>query len=342
MLALPPPARGDDDHSMVRRRIVVAVFDGVELLDVAGPIQVFSAANRLLGFDAGYDTSVVGPAAGPITCAGGTRLLADAAWTSLRHRVDTLIVAGAMTGGTYPPRAMLNEDLIHWLRTRAASRADRIASVCAGAHLLAAAGLLEGKRAATHWATIDELAAEHPTVDVDRDAIFVCDGAVWTSAGVTSGMDLALAIVAKDHGEPFARHVAKWLVMYLKRPGGQSQFSALLSAAPAEQPAVAEVQQWIPENLDAELSVASLAARAHMSERNFSRVFRNEVGIPPARYVERLRVEAVGRELIDTDRGLEAITRTVGFGSVETLHRAFRARFGVSPGAYRARFTLGK
>jgi len=325
---------------MARKRIVAAAFDGIEVIDLTGPMQVFTVATRLLGGAAGYDTTIVAAAVGPVTCAGGTQLVADRPWASIRGPIDTVLVPGALAFDGATPRPVVDPALVAWLRGAAVRRADRVASVCVGAHILAAAGWLDGRRATTHWATLDQLAETDRSIEVDRDAIFVRDGHVWTSAGATSGIDLALALVALDHGEALARQVAAWLVMYLKRPGGQSQFSAHLLSGQAEQPALAELQRWIPEHLSADLSVAALAARANMSERHFARTFRAEVGIPPARYVERMRTEAVARQLLDTALGLDVIARRVGFGSVETLHRSFRARFGVAPGAYRSRFRL--
>lgn len=325
---------------MPRKQIVALAFDGIELIDVTGPFQVFTGATRLLGGKAGYDTTLVAAKPGPVVCAGGTRLMADRAWSTLRGPIDTVLVPGALTFDGTVPVPTIDPGLVAWLGGDDAHRADRMVSVCVGAHILAAAGWLDGRRATTHWATLDRLAAAYPSVEVNGDAIFVRDGHVWTSAGASAGMDLALALVAFDHGEPLARQVAAWLVMYLKRPGGQSQFSAHLSTGQAEQPAIAELQRWIPEHLDADLSVAALASRIHMSERHFARTFRTEVGLPPARYVERMRTEAVSRLLLDTTLGLDNIAGRVGFGSVETLHRSFRARFGVAPGAYRSRFRL--
>lgn len=201
--------------------VVVTVFDGVELLDVAGPIEVFSAATRARHPATGYETVIVGPEAGPVRCAGGTRLLADLSWSALRRQVDTLIVAGGLSATDSGIEAIAVPSLVNWLRTPTAQRSGRIASVCAGAHLLAAAGLLDGRRATTHWATAAQLKASYAEVAVDPDSIFIRDGSIWTSAGVSSGMDLALALVAEDHGVELARSVAQWLVMYLQRPGGQ-------------------------------------------------------------------------------------------------------------------------
>ena len=326
---------------MPLKSVVVTAFDGVELLDISGPVQVFSVATRVLGGARGYDCTIVGIEAGPVACTGGIGLMAEQSWLTISDPIDTILVPGALRFDGKEPRPVIDPDLVDWLRGPVAHGAERVASVCVGAHVLAAAGWLDGRRATSHWATLDLLAADHPEVEVERDAIFVRDGSVWTSAGVSTGIDLALAIVALDHGESVARQVATWLVMYLKRPGGQSQFSAHLLADEAELPALADLQRWIPDHLDADLSVGALAARANLSERHFARSFRAEIGVPPARYVERLRIEAAARLLLDTGLGLDVVADRVGFGSVETLHRAFRNRFGVTPGSYRARFRLG-
>jgi len=214
----------------------------------------------------------------------------------------------------------------------------RTASVCTGAHVLAAAGLLDGRRATTHWATADRLAAAHPAVRVDADAVHVRDGDVWTSAGVSAGIDLALALVAEDHGDELARDVARWLVVHLARPGGQSQFSVALAVGPARRPAIRRLQEWLPDHLDADLSVAALADRAGMSVRHFARRFAAETGRTPAEHVEALRVEAACRRLLELDEALPTVAAACGFGAVEALHRAFRTRLGVTPAAYRDRF----
>jgi transcriptional regulator GlxA family with amidase domain len=247
---------------------------------------------------------------------------------------DTLVVAG----GQGARAAVADRELIAWLR-EAAPRVRRLASVCTGAFLLAEAGLLDGRRATTHWRACAALARDYPRVRVDPDPIFVRDGNVYTSAGVTSGMDLALALVEEDHGREVALGVARGLVLFLKRPGGQSQFSAQLSAQLASRQPIQELQAWIVENVHRDLSVDALAARAGMSPRNFARVFTREVGATPARFVEIARVEAARRRLEEEGgRGVEAVASECGFGSAETLRRAFLRRLRVSPADYRARF----
>ncbi|MEV0596185.1 GlxA family transcriptional regulator [Nonomuraea cavernae] len=217
--------------------------------------------------------------------------------------------------------------------------APRIVSVCAGAHMLAAAGLLDGRRATTHWATAAQLAVDHPEVVVEPDAIFVRDEHIWTSAGVSTGIDLALALVAEDHDAELARRVARWLVMYVRRPGGQSQFSEFLARSSATDAGIARLQAWIPDHLTEDLSNEALARRTNLSVRHFSRLFRQQVGVTPAEYVESVRVDAPARHLLHTGNGLRTVANSVGLGSVETLHRVFKQRFGVTPTAYRERFT---
>lgn len=323
---------------MTERTVVALAVDGVELLDLTGPLQVFSAATRLLaGRAGGYRTLIAAARPGPVTCAGGVRVVADLARDDLVTPVDTLLVPGvsaAARGGVEP---VVDPALVAWLRDRGPID-RRTASVCVGAHVLAAAGLLDGRRAATHWSAVSRLAADHPAVDVDPDAVFVRAGRVWTSAGVSTGIDLALALVAEDHGDELARDVARWLVVYLRRPGGQSQFSAPESVPAARRPAIRRLQEWLPGHLAEELSVPALAGRAGLSVRHFARLFAAEVGTTPAAHVEALRVEAACRRLIELDEALTSTATACGFGSVESLHRAFRTRLGVTPSAYRARF----
>ncbi len=213
-----------------------------------------------------------------------------------------------------------------------------MASVCTGAFLLARAGLLDGRRATTHWSRCEDLARRFPAVRVERDPIFVRDGNVFTSAGVTAGMDLALDLVEQDLGRERALQVARWLVMFVHRPGGQSQFSAQISAQLAEHDGLRDLQSWITDHLDDDLSVPALARRAHMSPRNFARVFRREIGVTPAAYVEAQRVEAARRHLERSGQSVAEVAEACGFSRVETIHRAFRRVLRVSPGQYRRHF----
>jgi transcriptional regulator GlxA family with amidase domain len=213
-----------------------------------------------------------------------------------------------------------------------------VCSVCTGAFLLARAGLLEGRRATTHWSGCDELRRRYPETVVDGQPIFVRDGDVWTSAGVTAGMDLALALVEDDLGPEVAREIARWLVVFLQRPGGQSQFSSHVTGAPAERRSLRDLQAWMADNLDGDLLVENLAERAYMSPRNFARAFRRETGLTPAAYVEALRVEEARRRLESGTEPIEAVASLAGFGTPETMRRAFARRVGVAPAEYRARF----
>jgi transcriptional regulator GlxA family with amidase domain len=315
------------------RRVLVLAVEGTESLDILGPVEVFDYADRQV--PGSYRIDVVGPTSdGQITMSNRLRLgVGPLPEPPPRH--DTLVVAG----GEGARRAADDPAIIDWI-ARASRRARRTTSVCTGSYLLAAAGLLDGRRATTHWDFCAALAERYPAVAVDPDPIWVRDGDVWTSAGVTAGIDLALALVEDDLGPEVALAVARELVVFLKRPGGQSQFSGALSAQQATRPALRELQAWIPAHLGDDLSVAALAARACLSERSFARAFRAEVGQSPAAYVETLRVERARTLLEDGAESLDAVTRATGFTSPEILRRAFHRRVGVSPAAYRERFRL--
>jgi len=263
----------------------------------------------------------------------GVRMEAHKTLGGCRGPIDTLVVAG----GDGVRQAQEDERLITWIR-RAAPRSRRVASVCTGAFLLARAGLLNGHEATTHWSECHDLARLYPDVHVQSEPIFVRSGDVYTSAGVTAGIDLALALVEEDLGPKVARDVARWLVLFLRRPGGQSQFSAALAGQRAEREPLREVQAWMVDHLHEDLSVPALAVRAYMSPRNFARAFKREVGMTPAAYVETLRVERA-RVLLETGaESVEQLARRCGFGTVETMRRVFRKRLGVSPSDYRERF----
>jgi transcriptional regulator GlxA family with amidase domain len=313
------------------RRIVLVAFDRFQALDLVGPTEVFSMASRLQ--PGAYATEVVTPSRNEISSSSGLRLRPDRTLSTCRGAIDTMVVVG----GEGVSDALRDSGLVRWI-ARAAPRCRRMASVCNGAFLLARAGLLEGRRATTHWAACAALARGHPEIEVEPDAIFVKDGDVYTSAGVTAGMDLSLALVEEDLGRRVALEVARWLVLFLKRPGGQSQFSAQLSAQIAEREPLRDLQAWIADNLDADLSVPALAAQACMSPRNFARAFSREVGVTPAAYVESARVEAARMALDGTQEPIESIARRCGFGTVETMRRAFHRRLGVGPSGYRDRF----
>ena len=308
------------------RRVVIAAFPDCMSLDVVGPAEVFATAGA-------YEVEVVAPEPEPFFMSNGLRVVPHASMDETRGAIDTLVIAG----GAGTRRAATDEHVIEWVR-QAAERSRRVTSVCSGAFVLAGAGLLDGRRATTHWAWCDTLAQMYPAVEVERDAIYIADGSVYTSAGVTAGMDLALALVEEDLGADVAREVAQQLVVFLRRPGGQSQFSAQIAAPPAERDSLRDVQAWIAANVAADLSVPALAERAAMSPRNFARAFRNEVGMTPAAYVEAIRVEQARIALEGSDAQVESIARHCGFGTVETMRRAFHRRLGVGPAAYRSRF----
>ena len=311
--------------------VAVVTFPSAQILDVTGPLEVFSSATRLLP-GAEYRTQVVSTSGGPVLASSGLSF-STTALPDVVQPVDTLVVAG----GRYMDEACADEELLGHVR-RLASSARRITSVCSGAFVLAATGLLDGRRATTHWAECHLLATAHPAVSVDGDAIYVRDGDVWTSAGVTAGIDLALALVAEDHGARAATAVARHLVVYLRRSGGQAQFSTLLAAQAAESEPVRELLAWLPDHLTADLTVPALARRVHLSERQFSRVFKAEVDVTPSEHVERLRLEAACQLLETTSHAVDHIARTCGFGAPETMNRAFRRRLNTTPGDHRRHF----
>jgi transcriptional regulator GlxA family with amidase domain len=312
------------------RRVVIVAFPGVQTLDVIGPAEVFRAASLLR--PPGYEVTVAATGAKPLATST-VSFVPDAALEEITGPIDTLVVAG----GTGTRRAEEDGTLIDWI-AEAATRSRRVTSVCTGAFLLARAGLLDGRRATTHWANCADLAERYPAVEVDPDPIFVRDGQVATSAGVTAGMDLALALVEEDIGRGVALEAARWLVVFLQRPGGQAQFSAQLAAQAADRPPLRELQAWMPDHLDEDLSIPALARRAGMSERNFARAFRRETGMTPGAYVEAARVERARIALETGDLPVETVAEQAGFGTVETMRRAFRRRVGVSPAGYRTRF----
>jgi transcriptional regulator GlxA family with amidase domain len=320
----------------VPRRVVIVAFPDVQLLDVVGPLEVFSIANRLAGRPE-YGLEVVTVDGEPVTGSSGLAVMPHRAITGARGTIDTLVV----TGGVGTAAAARDAALVRWV-ARVAPRCRRVSSVCSGAFLLAAAGLLDGRRATTHWSVCDLLARQYPKVTVETDPIFVRDGNVTTSAGVTAGMDLALAFVEDDLGAAPALAVARQLVLFVRRPGGQSQFSAQLATQHdhAARPRLHDLQAWIADHPDADLSVAALASRAAMSPRHFARAFRDEVGTTPAAYVECARVEHARRLLETTGLGVGEIARACGFGSVDTMRRAFSRRLGVAPADYRLRFRI--
>ena len=316
------------------RFIDVLTYPAVQLLDVTGPVQVFASANDIVAETGGarpYALRVVAQGGQGVTASAGLALAAGPL-PPVGDALDTLLVAG----GEGAEAAAEDQALVDWVRERA-TQARRVASVCTGAFLLAAAGVLDGRRAATHWMYCAKLAQRFPTVRVEPDPIFVCDGPVWTSAGVTAGIDLALALVEEDLGRAVALAVARYLVVFLKRPGGQAQFSAALSLQTAEDKFGA-LHEWINGHLADDLSLSILADQAGMSERSFSRRYAEAAGQTPARAIERLRIDAARRLLSDSRLPVKRIAQRCGFGSEETMRRSFLRLLAVTPQDYRARF----
>ncbi|MFF5264394.1 GlxA family transcriptional regulator [Actinomadura viridis] len=318
----------------MRRRVVIVLHEGFQLLDLAGPADVFGVAETVSPGNA-YPIEVTAVRAGTARAGNGIEVTVPAALEETSGPIDTLLVVG----GWEASERTRDRELVDGI-ARLARGARRVASVCNGALLLAEAGLLAGRRATTHWLMAPELGERYPDVAVDADPIYIRDGRVWTSAGVSAGVDLALAMVAEDLGHQVAGHVARGLVVYLHRPGGQSQFSTPMSARVPRRESLRELQSFIDAHPAADLSVPALAGRAGMSERHFSRVFTEQTGMPPGRYVERSRAEAARRLLETTDHPLERVARECGHGTSETLYRAFRRHWRVSPGDYRRRFHL--
>ncbi len=319
----------------VRRSVVVLGYPGVQSLDVVGPFEVFASASLLLaaaGRDDGYDVALVSADGRPVLAATGLALV-TAPLPDPDTRVDTVVLPGGFTDEVaVDPRVM------DWIRA-VAPNARRVVSVCTGAFLAAQAGLLDGCRATTHWAFAETLARDFPAVDVDPEPIFVRSSErVWTAAGVTAGIDLALALVEDDHGTALAQTVARWLVLYLRRPGGQTQFAAPVWMPRARREPIREVQEAIEAEPGGGHSVTQLARRAAMSPRHFTRVFTDQVGEAPAAYVERVRTEAARRQLEETDDTVVTIAARCGFGSAETMRRNFIRRIGVPPDQYRRTF----
>lgn len=313
---------------MEQRDVLVVLFDGVQALDVTGPIEVFHGATQ--GVPGAYRIRTASLDGAPVRTTSGLTLVPDRTLAAAATP-HTLLVPGGE--GTREP----DPRLVDWLRANA-PHARRKVSVCSGALLLAEAGLLDGRRATTHWMLCPTLAERFPAVRVEPEPIYVRDGDLATSAGVTAGIDLALALVEEDLGRDLALAVARHLVVFLRRPGNQTQFSAQLAAQTAQRRPLRDVQQWITENPAADLSVDALADRAGLSPRHFARAFRDEVGMTPGRYVDRVRLEAARRCLEDTVDGVEQISRGCGYGTPEAMRRAFLRVLGASPAEYRRRF----
>jgi len=312
-------------------RVAMLIYPGVTPLDVTGPLQVFDLANRLRKQTL-YDIATVAPTPGPVPTTLGFDFLPTCAMTALPLPVDTLLVSGGSGS-----QCMVRPDMLEWLRNNR-QQARRFGSICTGAFALGAAGLLDGKRATTHWNQAAELARRHPAAQVEPDAIFIRDGDLYTSAGISAGIDLALAMVEEDHGRDLALAIARILVLVLKRSGGQAQFSPHLRAQFSIVPAIQKVQLWCRQNLEGDLRVTSLSRVAGMSERDFVRKFRQDTGRTPGDYVLSARVEAACDILADSRMPLKGVAQRCGFGSVAAMRRAFMQRVGVPPRQYRDNF----
>lgn len=321
----------------VKQRIVIMLFEGVDLLDVTGPPEVFALLRRETPEAARYQVQLAARTLEPVRTAAGVRVLPDVTFEeAVGRRIDTLLVPGSVrTDDEGRVLAVTDPEVVAAVRELAA-RSRRIASVCVGAHLLAAAGLLDGRRATTHWSTASQLAADFPAVKVDPDPIFIRDGRVWTGAGITACLDLSLALVVEDFGEAVALAVSRQLVMYLKRTGGQSQFSVPTQPVTSTR-RMDELRRFILDNLASPLTLEDLARQASVSGRQLNRIFKTELGTTPASYVEALRVEAARNRLEATDDTLERVAAVCGFNSPDTLIRAFRRKLDATPTEYRLR-----
>ncbi len=334
--------RRKEPRRQVRRtttlRVAMLGFPGMQMLDVMGPLEVFSRTARWLKDngrlrDDAYSVEILGLKRGAFRASSGLRVFADRRFDEVGRGIDTLLIAGGIGAERYhahPP-------ILRWIR-RQAGWVRRLASVCTGAYFLAEAGLLDGLRATTHWSACARLGRRYPEIRIEPDAIFVREGSISTSAGVTAGMDLALALVEEDHGRQVALAVARELVMFLRRPGGQAQFSAQLAVQFAERDPLRDLQTYILDHPREDLSVERLSGRVSMSPRNFARVFTREVGATPARFVTSVRVETARRLLEESSVDLEAVCAMSGLGTTESMRRSFLRLVGIPPGQYRERF----
>ncbi len=316
------------------KTIGIVALPGVQMLDVAGPLDVFAEANVQYGRQA-YAPCVVSTARGPVVSSSGLRVIPDAVLRFDAPTIfDTLLIAGAPHLGNAPA----DQRLVDWLREHA-PRSRRFGSVCSGAMVLAATGLLDGRRVTTHWAVAEQLARRFPEVRVEVDALHVRDGALRTAAGVTAGLDLALALVEEDLGREIAKKVASQLVMFFKRPGGQLQFSRRGETNPIGRSAIQEIQRWVAAHPAADASMATLARRASLSPRHFARLFRQEIGTTPSAWVETVRIDAA-RQILESGERPKQVAAACGFADIDTFRRAFQRRVGVTPSEYRRRYEI--
>ncbi|MEW6737059.1 MAG: GlxA family transcriptional regulator [Acidobacteriota bacterium] len=327
----------------VTRRIGIIAFPSSQILDISGPLAVFNEASRQFqerskADQPAYQIELISTEPDRlVNCYCGVNITAHSDFRTANGDFDTLLVAGGY--GVVQAEEIVG--FLPWLRKKA-EVARRIGSVCSGVVVLAAAGLLDGRRATTHWRYCQQIAEQFPNVRFDPDPIFIRDGNIYTSAGVTSGIDLALALIEEDLGADLALFVARALVVFLRRPGSQSQFSASLSLQTSNRTPLRELQAWLLDNLDKPLTVEQLAARVGMSPRNFARVFTEQIGITPSRFVTQLRLEAARRRLEESSQSIEVIAEECGFGSTESMRSAFQRMLHVSPQDYRNRFYLAR
>ncbi|NYH25918.1 GlxA family transcriptional regulator [Paraburkholderia bryophila] len=314
-------------------KVAIVIFDGAQALDVAGPLDVFAEANTILSKEQRYEVSLVGPRAGTLTCSNGMQLAVPLGYADTDTQWDLLLVAG----GPQLPDAQPSAEFLTWLQHQARS-ATRFGSVCNGAFVLAHAGLLDGKEVTTHWADAGRLAHEFPRASVQPDKIFVRDGRLFTSAGVTAGIDLCLSLVAEDWGHEVAVRVAKRLVVYIQREGGQSQYSPYVGAGRDEDPIIGKVYRYVTEHLTDALSIEQLAGAVAVSRRTFSRVFAKYARVTPSAFVEQVRVDSARKLLEDSDAPLKTVAFNCGFRSATHMRTTFARRLDVTPKQYRQRF----
>lgn len=324
--------------SCSRRRVVIVLGQCTNSLEYMGPLQVFMEANFFLEragrSDLGYDLEIVAVEPGIVFEMLGMTITVDRSYDTLSGEIDTIVFQAV----DEDERTIRDESFITWVKD-VAGRTRRVTSICVGTYVLAEAGLLNGRRATTHWMACDELQRRYPEVRVDPEPIFVKDGHIYTSAGSTAGIDLSIALVEEDFGSGLALRVAQGLVMYLKRPGSQAQFSAQLSTGFSRQSSIREVQTYVVEHLDDDLSVDQLAQRASMSPRNFARVFSQEAGVSPGKFIERTRLERARLHLEQTDTPIGRIARQCGYRTADGMRVAFERNLGINPREYRQRFS---
>ena len=323
--------------------VVFVAFESIQLLDLVGPLEIFRGANELVQLKSPqaaqpYIISIITPGGKAVSASNGLKIESAGSLRRLRKGADTVVVPGALK---IEDVLSANEDITLFVR-KAAKIARRMVAICSGTFFFAEAGLLQGRKATTHWAGAELFRRKYPKIHLESDQIYIRHGSVYTSGGVTSGMDLALALVAEDLGERVALELARWFVMYIRRPGGQSQFSAPLRAQFSGLSEVSGIVNWILEHPDEDLSVGSLAKRARMSIRNFARVFRYEAGLTPAQFVAQARLERSCHDLVGSDLGIKSVAVRCGYGSEQSLRRAFQKQFGITPGEYRVRFRTGR